>query len=254
MQKYQNVVERITQDGVKPVVGAFVAVQSFPGGVASTIYSDNGVTPASNPLITDDEGRFAFYAADGRYQLAVSGPLINTYTETDILLEDPVDPQTLTLAQQIALARAAGQFMVLEHNTTFVTAPADTNDNTLLTIAVPAAAMGINGILRITTLWLVTNNANAKTLRTRFGGTDYCGASAASVATVRHQVQINNIGAANSQQGLGASNSGLGGSTATVLTSAADTTTAQNLTIGCQKATAGDVITLRDTLVELLPT
>jgi hypothetical protein len=87
MQKYQDVV--LKPDG-SVIQGASVLVQSFPGAVTSTIYSDDGVTTQANPMTTDSLGRFAFYAAGGRYQLVVSGTSIATQTITDILLEDGI--------------------------------------------------------------------------------------------------------------------------------------------------------------------
>lgn len=83
MQKYQDVV--LKPDG-SVIQGASVLVQSFPGAVTSTIYSDDGVTTQANPMTTDSLGRFAFYAADGDYQLVVSGNNIATQTVTGIQL------------------------------------------------------------------------------------------------------------------------------------------------------------------------
>lgn len=85
MQKYINAVADLTG---APVANA--SVQVNVDGVAATIYSDNGVTPAANPLTTDTTGSFSFYAADGRYQLVISGANIQTVTLNDILLVDPL--------------------------------------------------------------------------------------------------------------------------------------------------------------------
>jgi hypothetical protein len=87
MQKYVNSVADPTG---APVANASVQVNTFPGGVAASLFSDNGVTPATNPLTTDTNGQFAFYAADGRYQLVISGTNIQTQTVNDILLVDPL--------------------------------------------------------------------------------------------------------------------------------------------------------------------
>ena len=87
MQKYQDVV--LKPDG-SVIQGASVLVQSFPGAVTSTIYFDDGVTTQANPMTTDSLGRFAFYAADGDYQLVVSGASIATQTVTGIQLLDLV--------------------------------------------------------------------------------------------------------------------------------------------------------------------
>jgi hypothetical protein len=93
MQKYQDAVFRST-GGV--VVGASVLVQTFPAGATATIYSDNGVTISANPLTTDANGSFAFYAADGRYQLQISGSGITARTVSDVIIEDPQDSLTFT--------------------------------------------------------------------------------------------------------------------------------------------------------------
>lgn len=88
MQKYQDTVTKPNGDVLSD---ASILVQSYPGAVTSTIYSDDGVTPATNPLTSDSQGNFSFYAADGRYQLVVSGTGLTTRTVTDVLLEDPTD-------------------------------------------------------------------------------------------------------------------------------------------------------------------
>lgn len=87
MQKYVNSVASLTG---APVGNASVQV-NVQGGGAATIYSDNGVTQTTNPLTTDPvTGSFSFYAADGRYQLVISGANIQTQTVNDILLVDPL--------------------------------------------------------------------------------------------------------------------------------------------------------------------
>ena len=88
MQKYQDVV--LKPDG-SVIQGASVLVQSYPGAITSTIYSDDGVTTQANPMTTDSLGRFAFYAEDGRYQLVISGNQIATQTITDIQLGEETE-------------------------------------------------------------------------------------------------------------------------------------------------------------------
>jgi hypothetical protein len=87
MQKYVNSVAAATG---MPVAGASVQVNLQATGLPATIFSDNGVTPAANPLTTDTNGAFSFYAADGRYQLVISGTNIQAQTLNDILLVDPL--------------------------------------------------------------------------------------------------------------------------------------------------------------------
>jgi hypothetical protein len=93
MQKYVNSVAATNAaagTAGAPVANASVQVNTFPAGTAATIFSDNGVTVSPNPLTTDTNGAFSFYAADGRYQLVISGTNIQTTTLNDILLVDPL--------------------------------------------------------------------------------------------------------------------------------------------------------------------
>ena len=87
MQKYYD---SVLLDTGAPAVGVSVLVTAFGGG-AVTIYSDNGSTTRTNPITTDANGYFEFYAADGRYTLQISGTGITSRSITDILLEDPID-------------------------------------------------------------------------------------------------------------------------------------------------------------------
>lgn len=122
VQKYQNTVQRA--DGTV-VGGASVLVQTYPGAVTATIYSDSGVTPQTNPLTTDALGNFSFYAADGRYQLVVSGNNIPTnQTYTDILLEDPADANNYVLS--LGTAGAPSLSFASDANTGVFSPGADT--------------------------------------------------------------------------------------------------------------------------------
>lgn len=77
MQKYQN---NVTDSVGNAVAGLPITVSLVGGGLA-TIYSDDGVTTAPNPLTTDAFGHFEFYAADGRYDIAATG---GGYTDVQI--------------------------------------------------------------------------------------------------------------------------------------------------------------------------
>ena len=87
MQKYANSVQD-THGDAKSAASVTVYTDSAHTTLA-TIYSDNGVTPTSNPLTTDSNGEFSFYAADGRYYIKVSKTGITTQYLDDVLLFDP---------------------------------------------------------------------------------------------------------------------------------------------------------------------
>ena len=69
MQKYTDVVQDINGNAVS---GASVTIKTSPGDATATIYSDDGVTTQTNPITTDADGRFTFYAKDGSYYASVS--------------------------------------------------------------------------------------------------------------------------------------------------------------------------------------
>lgn len=90
MQKYQDAILRT--DG-RPVSGASVTVTTT-AGATPTLYSDNGVTAlASNVLTSDTSGEYSFYAANGRYNLAISGTGITSETRSDVVLFDVDDTE-----------------------------------------------------------------------------------------------------------------------------------------------------------------
>lgn len=87
MQKYTN---NVTDLRGNALVGATITVTVTSGGATATLYSDNGVTPLSNPVSTDSEGEFFFYAANNKYTLTTTYNG-STVAVTDIVLFDPSD-------------------------------------------------------------------------------------------------------------------------------------------------------------------
>lgn len=85
MQSHRN---SVLSRSMAVVPGATISIYDAGTSNLSTIYSDNGVTAASNPLTSDADGEFEFWAADGRYDVTT------TYSgQTDsyeIVLFDPI--------------------------------------------------------------------------------------------------------------------------------------------------------------------
>jgi hypothetical protein len=127
----------------------------------------------------------------------------------------------------------------------------DTTERDGPVIAMPANSMGANGSVRINVLWTATNNANAKTIRTKFGATTYTAASAASTADIRTVTDIHNRGLTNSQVGAAVPIAQYGAGS-TMQTSAIDTTAAVNLAISPQKATATDNLVVEAYRIEVM--
>jgi hypothetical protein len=130
-------------------------------------------------------------------------------------------------------------------------------ETALATITVPGGAMGLNGGVMILVTWTVTNSANNKVLRIRFGGaagTAYSSVTVTTNATYSDMRRIRNRGATNSQVG-GASGgaNALGTSTTSVITSSLDTSVAQDIVLSAELANTGETITLQSYEVWLLP-
>lgn len=109
MIKYEdNVSARINGNNLQPLLGASVTVTSLDTGLPASLYSDNGVTPLAQPLITDNTGYFGFYAPDGKYTLTFSGSRFATFTR-QITLDDPADNP---YASKADLAAGTGSSLV----------------------------------------------------------------------------------------------------------------------------------------------
>lgn len=151
-------------------------------------------------------------------------------------------------------AGASGFATLLAQSYVPVSAPADTTEDTLATITLPANALGLNGGVRITTAWSMTNNTNAKTGKVKFG--------AASVTVLNGAVSIASGQSVSEFYNRGATNSQLT-KTWTLISSSqvhspvlgtgsVDTTASVSITITGQKATGTDTLTLEGYTVELL--
>lgn len=148
--------------------------------------------------------------------------------------------------------------IILAQSAIAVTSPADATEDIFAALSVPGGIMGINGALRLTTLWSFTNSVNSKTMRARFGGltgTQYMSIALTTNDSLHHVCMVRNRGAANSQVGAnggGLSGNGGFGAGAAVLTSAVNTALDTSFVLTGQKATAGETLTLEAYLLELL--
>lgn len=128
----------------------------------------------------------------------------------------------------------------------------DTALITLTNVTVPAGAMGVNGAMRITvTRFVVPNNANSKTLTTKYGAS-FFGINNAVTTTLGqgYIASIRNRGVAN-RQVAAAANGDVGTGACSYLS--IDSATDQPMTVICQIATATDYVILEGFTVEVLP-
>jgi hypothetical protein len=73
MQQFHGVAQD-KYGNVQAGVSVTIRVQST--GVVATIYSDNGITLLANPLTTNVNGEYSFYAADGIYTASLPGAIL----------------------------------------------------------------------------------------------------------------------------------------------------------------------------------
>lgn len=130
----------------------------------------------------------------------------------------------------------------------------DLTETVLGRIIIPGGIMGLNGALRINTLWSGTASANNKILRVRHGGTQILGITATTSPVMQHVVILRNRGVINSQvMFVNASTSYTAAAVSTAQTSTINTDVDQILTITGQLANLAELITLEGYIVEVLP-
>lgn len=140
-----------------------------------------------------------------------------------------------------------------------VSVSATTSEEVLFSGTLPAGIMGINGALRCSPIFTVTNSANTKTLRIRTGSTALGGSAwaANSITTQASQESIpivwRNRGAVNSQITYVAATGHITTQSSTANTThTEDTSVAMTFAITGQKVSAGETITLEGFTLELL--
>jgi hypothetical protein len=88
MQRYFDVVQTTSGDAIP---GALVYVYVGSTTVLATLFSDNGITAAPNPLTTNADGEYAFYAANGTYTIQIAATGYAGETKPGVVLFDPND-------------------------------------------------------------------------------------------------------------------------------------------------------------------
>ena len=126
-----------------------------------------------------------------------------------------------------------------------------TSETTLATVVIPANAMGLNGVLRISVLWSYTNNANNKTLSLTFGGSLIATAVRTTTAVDEWLISLRNRNNQTAQVKAGASVP-TPASTTALQTFTVNTAASQNLVFTGTLANAADSIVLQGYTVEVL--
>jgi hypothetical protein len=182
------------------------------------------------------------YILGAQYGITVTSNSVNTALSGNVFYNcrtNIINQNQSFIGQQFVLSQTSNPFNL----------PADTNENTIALVKVPANTLGANGLITITGTLLCTNNSNAKTLRVRFGdGTlnnTTCPVvfqgSLASSSYTQFNCQLGNAGSTASQSIVSnyikdTTPSGISATTSTI-----NTTLDKYVLITGQKATAGDV-------------
>lgn len=104
MQAVFNVVQDRTGNAIS---GAFVYVYDSLN-VLATLYSDNGITTTPNPTITNSDGEYQFYAANGTYSIVIFATGYSGQTIPGVVLFDPADANLPTSPVSIANGGTGG--------------------------------------------------------------------------------------------------------------------------------------------------
>lgn len=155
---------------------------------------------------------------------------------------------------QTGADKVLGGELILAQSFAAVTTPADTTEDTLATITIPAGALGANGALRLAMSFSFTNNANNKTIRIRYSGAAGTTLLSSVVTTSQYlsvQGYMGNRNSASSQHSHLVI-ADVSGAVSRTATAAIDTTASTTLVITGQKATSGDTLQLDSYVVGLL--
>jgi len=133
-------------------------------------------------------------------------------------------------------------------------------ETSMASVRIPANTIGPDGTVRIYTLWSMNNNANNKTVNTRYGlvpgaingtqGGQFQQQLFPNVASVQGLIIVRNTGATNSQQILN-SMTGPYNTSTVINTQTVDTTQDTYFSINGTLANAGDTLTLNKYIVEV---
>jgi hypothetical protein len=104
MQRFFDVVQDRSGNAIPD---ALVYVYASGGGLA-TLYSNNGVTITSNPVTTNLDGEYGFYAANGTYSLTITATGYASDSRPGVVLFDPTDSGFVTPPFTVAQGGTGG--------------------------------------------------------------------------------------------------------------------------------------------------
>jgi len=150
--------------------------------------------------------------------------------------------------------KMSGAFYVLGKSAVQSSHTGNTSETILATITIPAGAMGANGVIRYSSIWTFTNNANAKTINIRLGGIGGTAISTLALTTgqsARLFTWTANRNSQASQVSWPAGVAGWGSNGGGLTPSVIDTSVSTTLVFTGTLANSGDTISLEQYMVEL---
>lgn len=130
MQNFFDVVQTRTGDAIS---GAFVSVYDSTNALA-TIYSDDGVTLQTNPMTTNTDGEYSFFAANGTYSLVITAAGYTGQTRSGIVLYDAT--------AALPMIASVDQFGAVGNGVTDDAAAFDDAGNSAALVYIPKPATG----------------------------------------------------------------------------------------------------------------
>jgi len=107
MQRFFDVVQDRSGNCI-PNALVYVYVDST--STLATLYSDNGVTTTPNPVTTNSDGEYAFYAANGTYTLQIQATGYDSQSRPGTILFDPANGGAL-VASNVAFTQTGSSFI-----------------------------------------------------------------------------------------------------------------------------------------------
>jgi hypothetical protein len=142
MQRFFDVVQDRSGNCIP---NALVYVYVGSTSTLATLYSDNGVTTAPNPVTTNSDGEYAFYAANGTYTLNVQATGYESQSRPGTILFDPADAGFVTPPFTIAEGGTGGTTAATARSNLSAAASGANNDITSLTGLTTALSLGQGG-------------------------------------------------------------------------------------------------------------
>jgi hypothetical protein len=143
--------------------------------------------------------------------------------------------------------------IIMGRSATPVAHTGTTAETTLASVTIPGGLLGPSGVVRVWSLWSMTNSANSKTMRHRLGTQSLASYAITTNSQLRMSCVVMNRGEAAQVFGSGTAGFADAANTGAPGAGAVDTTQDQTVNFTATLAAAGETITLEAWMVEVMP-